>query len=56
MDYLRSLFGEFCGGDEVEIRSLLTFSLFIANNFIVADHGDRSRAEVVQLTREWLLD
>jgi AcrR family transcriptional regulator len=56
MDYLRSLFGEFCGGDEVEIRSLLTFSLFIANNFIVADHGDRSRAEVVQLTREWLLE
>jgi hypothetical protein len=34
---------------------MLTFSLFIANHFIVADHGDRSRAEVVRLTEEWLL-
>jgi AcrR family transcriptional regulator len=56
MDYLRSLFAEFCEGDEVEIRALLTFSLFIANNFIVADHGERSRADVVHLTQEWLLE
>jgi AcrR family transcriptional regulator len=55
MHYLRSLFSEFCDDGEVEVRSMLTFSLFIANHFIVADHGDRSRAEVVRLTEEWLL-
>jgi AcrR family transcriptional regulator len=55
MDYLRSLYGEFCDDDEAEVRSMLTFSLFIATHFIAADHGDRSRAEVVRLTAEWLL-
>ena len=48
MDYLRSLFGRFCDDqDEVEARCMLFFSLWIGNHFIAADHGARSRAEVV---------
>jgi len=50
MNYLRSLFGAFLGDDgEVEARCLLTYSLFIGRNFIAADHGARSRAEVLKL-------
>ena len=50
MDYMRSLFGAFCPDeDEVEVRCFLNFSLFIANHFIAADHGARSRADVVKL-------
>jgi AcrR family transcriptional regulator len=57
MDYLRSLFGAFCADkDEVEVRCLLTFSMFIGNRFIAADHGARSRGDVVKLAQEWLLE
>jgi AcrR family transcriptional regulator len=50
MDYMRSLFGAFCPDqDEVEVRCLLAFSLWIGIHFIAADHGPRSRAEVVSL-------
>ncbi|MFF7727780.1 TetR/AcrR family transcriptional regulator [Streptomyces sp. NPDC008001] len=56
MDYLRSLFGAFCADEEeVEVRSLLTFSSRIGTRFIAADHGGRSREEVMLLTRKWLL-
>jgi hypothetical protein len=36
--------------DDVETRCLLSFSLLIGNHFIAADHGPRSRAEVVELS------
>jgi AcrR family transcriptional regulator len=50
MDYLRSLFGAFCPDeDEVEVRSMLTLSLWIGPHFIAADHGARTRAEVLEL-------
>jgi AcrR family transcriptional regulator len=50
MDYLRSLFGAFCpDDDEVEVRSMLAFSLLIGNHFIAATHGARSRADVLAL-------
>lgn len=50
MDYLRSLFGAFCPDeDEVEVRSMLTFSLWIGPHFIAADHGARTRAAVLEL-------
>jgi AcrR family transcriptional regulator len=50
MDYLRSLFGAFCpDDDEVEVRSMLAFSLLIGNHFIAAAHGARSRADVLAL-------
>jgi AcrR family transcriptional regulator len=50
MDYMRSLFSAFCPDeDEVEVRCTLVMSLFIANHLMAADHGERSRAEVVKL-------
>ncbi|GGT88592.1 TetR/AcrR family transcriptional regulator [Streptomyces violascens] len=56
MEYLRSLFGGICCDEgEVEARSMLAFSLRIGEHFIAADHAGRSRAEVMELTREWLL-
>lgn len=50
MEYMRSLFGAFCADeDEVEVRCTLAFSLFIGSSFMAADHGARSRADVVAL-------
>jgi AcrR family transcriptional regulator len=50
MEYMRSLFGAFCPDeDEVEVRCMLVFSVFIGNHFIAADHGARSRADVLKL-------
>ena len=50
MDYLRSLFGDFCPDeDEVEARCMLALSLWIGSHFIAADHGGRSRGEVLGL-------
>jgi len=50
MDYLRSLFGALCRDeDEVEARCMLFYSLWIGNHFIGADHGARSRADVLKL-------
>ncbi|GAA3084265.1 hypothetical protein GCM10020000_83210 [Streptomyces olivoverticillatus] len=56
MDYLRSLFGSFCPDEgEVEVRCMPVASLRIGDHFIAADHGGLSRADVMQLTRKWLL-
>lgn len=56
MEYLRSLFRSFCPDEQdVEVRCLITFSLRIGSHFIAADHGGHSRAEVMDLTRKWLL-
>ncbi len=56
MDYLRTLFSTFCSdAAEVEARSMLAFSLLIGNHFMAADHGARSRAEVLELAASWLL-
>ncbi len=50
MDYLRSLFGAVVSDeDDVEVRCMITVSLWIANHFIAADHGERSRADVLEL-------
>jgi AcrR family transcriptional regulator len=50
MDYMRSLFRDFCPDeDEVEVRCMLAFSIWIGNHFIAADHGGRSRADVLEL-------
>ncbi|HWG62374.1 MAG TPA: TetR/AcrR family transcriptional regulator [Streptosporangiaceae bacterium] len=56
MAYLRSLFGSFCAdADDVEARCMLAFSLLIGNHFIAADHGNRTRANVLELalSRLW---
>jgi len=56
MDYLRTLFGRFCPNeDDVEVRSMLAFSLFIGSYFIAADHGDRTRSQVLRLATDRLL-
>ena len=50
MDYLRSLFGAFCPDeDDVEARCMVFYSLWIGSHFIAADHGTRSRADVLKL-------
>ena len=50
MDYLRSLFGALSTDeDDVEARCMVFYSLWIGNHFIAADHGARSRADVVKL-------
>jgi len=55
MDYMRSLFADFCSDeDDVEARCMLALSLFIGSRFIAAEHGARSRADVLELTLEWL--
>ena len=56
MDYLRTLFGALCSDpDEVEARSTLAFSLLIGSHFMAADHGGRSREDVLELASSWLL-
>jgi AcrR family transcriptional regulator len=55
MEYMRSLFGAFCRDDEeVEARCTLAFSLWIGNHFMAADHGARSRADVLELALQRL--
>jgi len=56
MTYLRSQFGTFIADpDEVEGRSMLAFALLIGDHFMAADHGGRSRAEVLDLAMRPLL-
>lgn len=53
MAYLRELFGDFCTDDaDVEARCLMAFSLFVGHHFIGADHGTRSRGDVLRLALE----
>jgi AcrR family transcriptional regulator len=56
MQYMRELFGGLCpDAEDVEVRCLLAFSLFVGSHFIAADHGAYSRAEILRLTLEHLL-
>jgi AcrR family transcriptional regulator len=55
--YLRSLFAQFLEGEEdVEARAMLTYSLFVGAYFVRAKPGRRSRAEVMRLAIDRLLD
>lgn len=57
MDYLRTLIGTFCDDPaDVEARALLAFSLAIGNHFVAADHGGRSRAQVLRRASALLFD
>lgn len=57
MDSLRSVFGVLCPDpDDVEARCVLFFSLLIGNRLIAADHGERSRADVLELALRRLED
>jgi len=56
MEWLRSLFGQFCPDeDDVEARSMLAYSLLIGSYFVAAQHGDKSRSQVLQLSVDRLL-
>jgi AcrR family transcriptional regulator len=56
IEYLRELISSFCpDSEEVEARSMLAFSLAIGNHFIAADHGTRSRKQVLELAKRHLL-
>ena len=56
MEYMRSLFAAFCPDeDEVEVRCLLVFSLFVGSPFVAADYGPRKRADVLELALKRLL-
>ncbi len=56
MEYMRPLFRAFCRDeDEVEVRCMIAFSLFIGSRFVAADHGARSRADVLELALRRLL-
>lgn len=56
MGWLRSLFGQFCTDeDDIEARSMLAYSLLIGSYFIAAQHGDRTRKEMMQLALDRLL-
>jgi AcrR family transcriptional regulator len=57
MEYMRSLFrGLSPDEDDVEARCVLAMALFIGSPFMAADHGTRSRAEVVELALMRLLE
>jgi AcrR family transcriptional regulator len=54
--YMRGLFSEFCPDpDEVEARCLVAMALFVGSHFVAADHGHRSRREVIDRALEQLL-
>ncbi|MDQ3733233.1 MAG: TetR/AcrR family transcriptional regulator [Actinomycetota bacterium] len=56
MAWLRSLFGEFCPDEtDVEARSMLAYSLLIGSYFITAQHGDKTRLQMLHLALDRLL-
>jgi AcrR family transcriptional regulator len=57
MGLLRDMIGTFCADpDEIEARSLIAFCLAIGEHFLAADHGDRTRAQVLARAADLLLD
>ncbi|GAA1840649.1 TetR/AcrR family transcriptional regulator [Asanoa iriomotensis] len=57
MGLLREMIGTFCADpDEVEARSLLAFCVLIGEHFLAADHGGRTRAQVLARAGELILD
>jgi AcrR family transcriptional regulator len=57
MGLLREMISTFCDDpDEVEARSVLAFCLLIGEHFLAADHGDRTRTQVVRRAGDLILD
>ena len=57
MALLRQMIGTFCSdADEVEARSVLAFCVAIGEHFLAADHGDRTRAQVLVRAADLLLN
>jgi AcrR family transcriptional regulator len=56
MDFVRSLFRPFCADeDDVEVRSMMSYSMVIGSYFVATDHGDKTRSQVLQLAIDQLL-
>jgi AcrR family transcriptional regulator len=56
MEFVRSLFGEFCADeDDVEVRSMMSYSMVIGSYFVAVEHGDKTRSQVLQLAIDHLL-
>jgi AcrR family transcriptional regulator len=56
MDYMRGLYSGFCPDpDDVEARCLLSMALFVGSHYIAADHGTRSRRDVINRALKHLL-
>ena len=57
MALLREMIGTFCTDpEEVEARSLLAFCVAIGEHFLAADHGGRTRAQVLARAADLVLD
>jgi AcrR family transcriptional regulator len=56
LEFVRSLFREFCPDeDDAEVRAMLAYSAVIGSYFVAADHGGRTRAQVLELAVDRLL-
>jgi AcrR family transcriptional regulator len=56
MEFMRALFGAFCPDpDDVEVRCTLAMLIWIGNPFMAAEHGARTRREVLGRTLATLL-
>ncbi|WP_433303815.1 TetR/AcrR family transcriptional regulator [Actinoplanes sp. CA-030573] len=56
MALLREMIGTFCADpDEVEARSVLAFCLLIGEHFLAAEHGGRTRAQVLARAGDLIL-
>ncbi|MGW4720403.1 TetR/AcrR family transcriptional regulator [Nocardia sp. NPDC004260] len=56
MDYLRDLIGTISDNPrDVEARSMLAFSLVIANHLIAADHRTGTRADIIESAAQLIL-
>ena len=56
MGFVRSLFGQFCADeDDVEVRSMMSYSMVIGSYFVAVEHGGRTRSQVLQLAIDHLL-
>jgi AcrR family transcriptional regulator len=56
LGFVRSLFRQFCADEnDVEVRSMLAYSLVIGSYFIAAEHSDKTRSQVLKLAIDRLL-
>jgi AcrR family transcriptional regulator len=56
MEFVRSLFGQFCADEvDVEVRSMMSYSMVIGSYFVAVEHGDKTRSQVLQLAIDHLL-
>jgi AcrR family transcriptional regulator len=56
LEFVRSLFRQFCQDeDEVELRSMMSYALVIGSYFIAAEHGAKTRSQVLHLAIDRLL-